>query len=1064
MRSSLIQASAGTGKTYRLSLEFINILATYRVDFEEILVITFTKKATAEIRERIFQHLSKLLGEEQAELLSNLQKINKKFTLNATTKGFLQQQFERMLTNKQKLNISTIDAYINNVFSTLIAPYYNITDYQIDNQANQELLPEIYEYILQDGRWEKYEAIFAQAKQKNLDSYGKLINDIINNRWLFEFVGSKQCTPIPQAKLQQELQILLEIVAAEAIRKGNSEEIDLQKYLNKTFYEACQKAGAGEVMSQLDFQVELPKLLTEKSFLQENYKLLLAKGNYWNGNKLFNDKVGKERKPELLEQLELVKQILADYLLYELVLPEQERIINLALEVLQIHDQLKFVEKKFTHFDINYYTYRFIYDPEISLIDGNQLLNIFTESLSYRSRFILIDEFQDTSVLQWRIFQPVINEIVSGIGQKDYGGVTVVGDEKQAIYGWRGGEKDLLANVQQMVNTEFDTATLATSYRSKTQLIDFINTVFGKLQQYPPAAAWKYNEVRSKFSEPGYVKVIFQNRKGPGEKQEISQQELYLKFVDEVITPAAEQVDLKNSAILARNNNTLQEIALALEKRGIEYILESSASLFEHKAVKNLLFLLKFLCYEDPLELVKFLRSDAVLLASSKLKYYLQTIHTSWENFWELSEPLVVALKQVKDKKESLLELLTTAVDIFNLPQVYSTELDRKNLHQFWLVAAEFLQKDLAYTKNLAGFLSYLRDLTEKEEYSQLGESSSQAITLLTIHKSKGLQFETVFSVIGLDSNRGHNTRGLNFYYEFNQDYSELQDYFFTYNYDTILQNCSDNKVIQHIQKREYLEELNNYYVAITRAANNLVLFCHFKKKGSLEEFLKRDEPTPEQLLAQIIYSEYKFEEVNDTTCQMQKGSYLQNSEPEPEERQRLHTLQPFCDILHWQYLVEREPVNLHQLQTEFIEDQSIMKGNIIHYYLAQIDYDSQTKRKLAQQKTAARYGTLFPKPDFLNLIAKANQFLQANASYYQPGKWDKIFNEYALWDQQGREFRLDRLQIDSSGKQILIVDYKTGHSYEEKQLEKYAELIGQLPVVQKQGYEIKTKFLKIDL
>ncbi|HCX73086.1 MAG TPA: hypothetical protein DHM37_05145, partial [Candidatus Cloacimonas sp.] len=164
-------------------------------------------------------------------------------------------------------------------------------------------------------------AIFAQAKQKNLDSYGKLINDIINNRWLFEFVGSKQCTPIPQAKLQQELQILLEIVAAEAIRKGNSEEIDLQKYLNKTFYEACQKAGANEIMNQLDFREELPKLLTEKSFLQENYKLLLAKGNYWNGNKLFNDKVGKERKPELLEQLELVKQILADYLLYELVLP-----------------------------------------------------------------------------------------------------------------------------------------------------------------------------------------------------------------------------------------------------------------------------------------------------------------------------------------------------------------------------------------------------------------------------------------------------------------------------------------------------------------------------------------------------------------------------------------------------------------------------------------------------------------------------------------------------------------------------------------------------------------------
>jgi ATP-dependent exoDNAse (exonuclease V) beta subunit len=969
-----------------------------------------------------------------------------------------------MLTNKQKLNISTIDAYINNVFSTLIAPYYNITDYQIDNQANQEILPEIYEYIFQDGRWENYEAIFAEAKQKNLESYAKLISDIINNRWLFEFVGGKQIEPIPKAKLQQELQFLLKIVAAEAVRKGKSEEIDLQQYLNKTFYEACLKAGADEFMNQLDFGEELPILLTESNFLQENYKLLLDKGNYWNGSKLFRDKVGKERKPEVMEQLELVKQLLADYLVHKLVLPEQERIINLAQEVLQIHDQLKFVEKKFTHFDINYYTYRFIYDPEISLIDDNQLLNIFTESLSYRSRFILIDEFQDTSILQWRIFQPVINEIVSGIGQKDYGGVTVVGDEKQAIYGWRGGEKKLLANVQQMVNTEFYKDTLETSYRSKTELIDFINTVFSNLKQHPAAAEWEYEDVNSNFSKPGYIKVIFQNRRGSDEDKEISKQELYLKFVDEVIKPAAEQVDLKNSAILARDNNTLQEIALALEKRGIEYILESSASLFEHKAVKNLLFLLKFLCYEDPLELVRFLRSNAVLLASSKLKYYLQAIHASWENFWELSEPLVVALKQVKDKKESLLELLTTAVDVFNLSQVYSTELDRKNLHRFWLVAAEFLQKDLAYAKNLAGFLSYLRDLTEKEEYTQLGESSSQAITLLTIHKSKGLEFQTVFSVIGLDTKGGNNTRGLNFYYEFNQDYSELQDYYFTYNYDKILQNCSDNRALKHIQKRKYLEELNNYYVAITRAANNLILFCHFKKKGNLEEFLKRDEPTPEQLLAKIIYSEYEFEEVNETTCIMQRGSYLKNSQPEIAERQLLYKLQPFHDIFRWQNLEMRDPINLHQLKTEFLQNQSIMKGNIVHYYLAQIDYDSTTARELAQQKTTARYGTLFPKTDFLNLIEKANQFLQVNSSYFQPGKWDKIFNEYALWDRHGHEFRLDRLLIDSSDKQILIVDYKTGHSYEEEQLEKYAELIGQLPVVQEQGYEIKTKFLKIDL
>ncbi|MDY6915061.1 MAG: 3'-5' exonuclease, partial [Candidatus Cloacimonadota bacterium] len=869
---------------------------------------------------------------------------------------------------------------------------------------------------------------------------------------------------IHNTQVQQELQILLEMIAKEVARKGNPKIIELRTFLNKSFFEACQKAGAREVMSQYELQTELSKQLSQETFLQENFSLLLNNSNYWNGRKLFQDNIGKQIKPVLMKQLETVKQTIANYLLNSLVLPEQNSIINLVQEVLKIYDQIKFVEKKFTHFDINYYTYRFIYDPEISLIEGNNLLNIFTESLSYRSRFILIDEFQDTSILQWRIFQPIVNEIVSGVGQKEYGGVTVVGDEKQAIYGWRGGEKELLANIQNMVNANFETSELEISYRSKKKLIDFINSVFQKVSTYPLAKEWKYNKVSSNFSEPGYVEVFFQNRRGPENEKVISKQEVYLDFVENVIIPAGKEISLENSAILARDNKTLQEIALALEKYGIDYIIESSASLFKHKAVKNILFLLRFLCYEDALELVKFLRSDAVLIGSAKLKYFLQKLQKSWQEFWQIDDPIIQILAELASKKESLLELISSITAAFRLEEVYATEIDRKNLHQFWLVAAEFIKKNNSYPKNISGFLSYLRAMEKKEEYSQLGEASSKAIKLLTIHKSKGLQFETVFSVIDMDSGRGNSGMSLKFYYQFNSDYTRLEDYYFTYNYDKILQNCSQNQVLKHTEKREFLEEINNYYVAITRAENNLILYFNYKKKGVLKNFLEQtNEFTAEKILAQIIFNEYEFIEVNDTLCKMQMGKYLKKTNEEKEELLPIKNINSYVDLFKWEDYELNELVNIKQLETEFLQNQSVMKGNIIHYYLSQIEYDTSRARERAFKKTHARYGTLVKKQEFEKLINRVEQFLENYHEIFQPEEWDKVFNEYAVWDEQGREYRIDRLQINSQDRKILIVDYKTGYSYEEKQLQKYTNIISSIPKIRQDDYKIETKFLKVE-
>ena len=155
----VIRASAGTGKTYRLSLEFINLLLTYRINFEEILVITFTKKATAEIRERIFKQLSEIVNntDKGKMLKQNIQdNINPKIQFNFEEMDYLKTVYISMITNKSAVNISTIDSFVNTVFSGVIAPYHNITNFQIDNKINTEILPEIFEKVLQNKNLKNY--------------------------------------------------------------------------------------------------------------------------------------------------------------------------------------------------------------------------------------------------------------------------------------------------------------------------------------------------------------------------------------------------------------------------------------------------------------------------------------------------------------------------------------------------------------------------------------------------------------------------------------------------------------------------------------------------------------------------------------------------------------------------------------------------------------------------------------------------------------------------------------------------------------------------------------------
>jgi ATP-dependent exoDNAse (exonuclease V) beta subunit len=1076
MKPLLIRASAGTGKTYRLSLEFINLLMKYRIDFEEILVITFTRKATAEIRERIFEHLHNIVHntDKGKEIIRSLQKdINPDLKFDSGDIKFLKATYKNMLTNKSEVNISTIDSFINAVFSGVIAPYHNFVDFKLDNNINDEYLPEIFEHILKDEKLEYYKNIFLNAKQRNLESFDQFIKDIINYRWLFEFIDRSKYSGIYFKEVTQSSfnkytiqlkQFLLSMQDAIASYL-ETKQADMQQLLQKDYFETLAKITDINSININEITDEFFKILSEPEFIHENFDLLLNDKKIWNGTRI--------RKLELKSEFEEVQHHLANYLYYEKALIEELNIISLAGEILEVYDEIKFRDRIFTHSDISYYTFKFLYDKDLSIIENNNVLNIFYEQLSYNTRFILIDEFQDTSILQWSIFQPLITETLSGSGQKEYGGLIVVGDEKQAIYGWRGGERKLLTDFPQLLGIETHHDSLTISYRSKPILLNWINRLFGS-EHLIFDEKWEYSEIKSAKEKDGFVQVQFRNLAeldGIQKKQDLNQ--VYAEFVNETLIPLIkdQKINQSDTAILMRKNKELEEMATVFDEKDIDYTLESSGSLFEHKAIKPILYILRFLVYEDPIQLVKILRSDLVLMHPKKMKDILHLYKTAndIDTFFQLTsnDHFLSVLQNIRNNKISILNTIKTILEEFNIAKLFSTEIELKNIHRFLEVAIEFENNDQKHKTDLTGFLSYCRSLEEKDEYSQLGQTVSNSIKLLTIHKSKGLQFETVFSFMNIPRNPGQHNLGLKLYYDFEDDFHSLQDHALTYNFDKIIKKCDKRELIDIVDKRNNSEEVNNIYVALTRAKNNLFFFITYDKKGDLEKFVSgiKDDSSVSKNIAKVVYNEF-LDDIQHLSQIHQIIEYgtLTIDEPETEivSSKNAASFTQHLKFLSWEDLAERKPENIHQLKTEIIDNQSIQIGNIVHEYLSYIDYDNPMIKQTAFEKTLAKYGSLFHKNKIQKIIVKVNEFIKVNSDLFNKDNWDKVFNEYTIFDGYGKESRIDRLMVNSKNKEILIIDYKTGAHYEEEQLDKYKEIIEKLAVVKKDKYSVKTKFMKV--
>ena len=1077
----ILKASAGTGKTYRLSLEFIANLIR-GINYKNIVVMTFTKKATAEIKERIYDFLHQIAFDEGngAELEKNLKEIYKFDDLN---KKELQNIYFEMIRNKEDIRISTIDGFTNKIFKNAIAPYFNIYNYETLDEETDEFYSKILIKIIENkDNFEDFKFIFDEKKEKkNIKRYMEIIKEILDMRPKFVLTKGFKMSEVKKVsyKFIDELDGIFEKIEEVA----NKKDKNVTDVLTKAFHNIYGKYSD---LSKDESKNENQKMKEKLELIVPEIDLFFEK-KLWNGTQTKGEK-NKDVREELETKSQELKEKLSEYVFIEKVLPLDKKLKNIAQKIFDIAKKIKISSKRLTHNDILVYTYEFIFNKDLKFVENDRVTEEFLELIGGKIDTIMIDEFQDTSILQWKILKLLMNTSEN---------IICVGDEKQSIYNWRGGEKELFEKLETMI--EGNVQNLDKSYRSYKAIIENVNKIFNGYD-----TKWNYVDSGYRDDEEyqkGYFGYFIRNTEEKTPK-------IYTKIVEMIENGQVK--NLGKSAIICRTNSHLKEIAELLNEAKIPYTLESKTTILEYKPIVPMYQLIKFFAFGNFKYLLEFMRSDLIGGLNSHVKYLLENKNEimrfingyqkiesskeankkqknvnkdskaiSFKEFVDMQKDENVKRELLKYKKINVLErnnlifeeilekvrelkklskdlnnkyenenFSRKLVENFEITKYYSTNSDLKNIFIFFNILKKY--------NNLYEFITFIEE--EKENLRQVSSRDVNAINLMTIHASKGLEFDTVF-YYKRKSNKGNtDKRNLKSYLDFDEKFNDVKKFMLLFSgYDKkMIENDLSKLIDKNIQKEE-MEEINNDYVALTRAKKNLILLFDAevtKEKGYIDPLAKRII----DIYKEKNKNENKHENKNENEYEYETGQIVESEIP--EETTDTSDVK-ISDSLFKTYFNDdklRMEKSSNTLENEFKRK----KGLAMHYYFEHILNDLENEKKIAKSALLSRYGNMLGKKIVEELIVRMDKFIEKNINIYD--KKYKVYNEFEVYDSEGKKRIIDRINIDENNRKIYIYDYKTGFEPEtkkeyQKQIEEYKNILrGKVS----EDYEIEVKLLEV--
>jgi len=1045
---TVYKASAGSGKTFQLVVEYLKLILGNPYNYKHILAVTFTNKATNEMKSRILEQLHKLADNQPSDYIAILQKEGD------YSEQFIRQRARQVLKNilhdYNRFTINTIDSFTQKVIKSFnrelgISPNFSLeldTDIILE-EATERMLARLGEdrdllKWLQEYSREKIEGNYSQRIDKDIKDLGKELfkerfqvffpedgESVYNRQTLNDF--GKELQQLKggfEIGLKQKASALLQsienhgfsvddfsykksgvagyiaAVAGGAIKEPTARAVSASEEGEKWYAKNHMQAAELRALVQQNLQPGLADLIHYFTEHFTRYNTTLA----------------------VLKQLRTLG-ILTD------LRKEIEALLR-EKEMLQLSDSNLLLSKIIGESDSP-----FVYE---------KIGNFFYH--------FMLDEFQDTSGLQWRNFKPlVVNSLSEGHSN------LVVGDVKQSIYRWRNSDWNILAEELDHDFTEAQKKEkhLDFNWRSDKNIIDFNNEIIARLIDVFESRLFSTipdNEhYLNKFRN---IYASFQQKTGKKEADPTGYVQLNFlpgdDFYETATSTLVEQVKMlqdkgikpEEIAILVRKNGEGTRIVEAFleaaqqdenKSYNLTVLSNDSLFLFASKAVLFIIHTIEWLV--DPLSEIN--KATLLHLWMSWLKPTQKSNNTLFaepEENWQLGNDynalfeneLGVKLEQVKQKVllSSLDETVTRIASLFGLLKL------KNELPYIQTLIDKAGELKTSLSNDLSNLLFWW---TEKGSTTSVSvNEGTGSIRLLTIHSSKGLEFKAVL----LPYFKWETSRS--------GDIIWCQPTSKPFNKFPLLPIKSGKEMEAsefapaHFEERvsSYIDSLNLIYVAVTRAKSALLINCPEPKKNQKGEYVGSDVDLLLFLAVQQTVNNPIFSDCFDEESGIFEFGSVSPSEGKKEESNSITITQyRFSDL--------GDRISLRLSGEDFLvasdkhhSEKNI--GKLVHEILSGIDTVKDVKAACMKALNEGRIGN--------DEMKEIQQTIDENLLLPEVKNWFDgsllILNERDLLTGQ-KLLRPDRIMF--SGDTAIVVDYKTGEkmpSKYNKQVSRYAQTL----------------------
>ena len=987
----LLKASAGSGKTHALSLRFVQFLLSERIksvtpsDLRNILAITFTKNAAREMKTRILEWLKDCRLQDAGKTREILEIVS---IPEALLPGKAETVIENILAHYTDFQVETIDRFMATIFRASAIDLGYSPEFEIVLDSAE---------LIQYAFSRHLRGVTSGSKEGKI--FRRILDHISSN--LAEETAFPWDPTVPISKTLVSLYKKLAVRNRELeVKNHGRERKNLQDRIARVAAEmqdliersGLERNAKGHCHSKIlpairerrftaligcSFKTDPVKKLRTKADAKAHQRILLC----W-------ETLGK--------LVDRYKSIYARDFFFPFLLAFKSLAgTNGTLDRIKRRVGTVFIE------DINKHLAEYI--------DAGIVPDIYFR-LGDRIFHYLIDEFQDTNRIQWEALFPLIEESLSKAGS-----LFVVGDVKQAIYGFRDADYRIMQGLNQekagFTSVRVDPDELKMNYRSQERIQDFVKEIF--LHQLPAHKDFKDlvedkriyefdQDVIAKNRNKGYVEyiVLAEDTESPPEKAELQAR------VRELRERGYSWSDI---AILTYRNESVAEVSSWLNEKAIPFIPFSSLDIRKRKIIGEIVAFLTFLdSPPDDLSFSVFLLGDVFRKAMDRdgrpedeepgRRFLFECRESQdrplyasfrkrepalWERYFE---PFFKTVGYYP-----LYDLVTLIYRVFDLFRLFPDE--EAALTKLLEVIKDFEGEG---RNDLQAFLEFTTGGESEESGWTIDvPSETPAVRIMSIHKSKGLEFPAVLFLA-----YGEGFQPSDFY--LGEDDSKIQVIKLTKNLEK-----SDPKlaaIYREARSRDLVERLNRLYVGLTRAKAELHVIA---VKGGRDSY-------PFDLLNSAVEALH-YELLGDRRWASSRAK-------PPASRERRPADSPDAE----KYRVSG-PFDLPPNRRESLGGGNIRRGEIAHRIMAGLDYI----RSGWEPDIAGVIRSLAPRESEAPLFEAAGRSLilffedSPLGELFREKAGRRVLREFDFCDSTGAVFRMDRVVIDPAA--VTVIDFKTG-------------------------------------